>query len=820
MKKITALFLSAVISIISLLTPFYAFAADVAINKTNFPDAVFLNYVKQFDKNKDNKLSDAEIKAVTDIDITSYKYSNKNVSDLTGIKFFTALQSLTTSEIKLGTLDVSQNANLARVTCNGCSLTKLNLGTAKNLQSLSCNDNELETINLSNASKLILLSCTNNKIKAVNISNSRILKILVTDNNEFTSIKLPPSKSLELFSCRNNKITSLDVSANTGLKYFLCENNELSALDLSKNTALEMVSCYNNKLETVNLNGASNLKNLYCYNNKLDSIDVSGCQALEDFSCSNNNISSLNLNGASNLKTLFCYNNKLDSVDISGCQALEDFSCSNNNISSLNLSDNHSLQELNCSWNALQSLDVTKLEELKTLICSHNCISKLDVLNNTKLSWLDCSYNNLMYVNLENSAIASASYCSLETDEKEFSHYYDSEKKMPYIDLKKEGVEAEYLSRFTVLSSGEGDGFTYDKETGRIYLDIDRGVGKQRCYVEYDTKGGGQFWFYINIKHLLKTNQVQPSSCTEDGYVETRCAECSMTVRNPIKAKGHSFNAFVTPPTCTAQGYTEHKCSVCGYSYIDSYTDIIEHSWDEGVITKQPSYTATGIKLFTCTECGATKEETVPKHNTPTDEETEKAPVNKKIKKVNKIKTKSHSKTKSMEITFSPVKGALNYRIMYRRVGDKGWTGRWTNGKTSYTLKKLKANQLYEFRFAAYKIVNGQWQRGDYSVTSRRYYYKQKIKKAIAGKGAVTLKWTKDKKADGYLIYYSTKKSDLKGSTNKSTCVKVANKKVAVKTIKGLKSKKMYYFRIRSYKTKNGNTYYGELSKFKSIKTK
>lgn len=39
----------------------------------------------------------------------------------------------------------------------------------------------------------------------------------------------------------------------------------------------------------------------------------------------------------------------------------------------------------------------------------------------------------------------------------------------------------------------------------------------------------------------------------------------------------------------------------------------IEHSWDDGVITTEPTTTTTGVKTFTCTVCGETKEETVAK---------------------------------------------------------------------------------------------------------------------------------------------------------------------------------------------------------------
>ena len=44
----------------------------------------------------------------------------------------------------------------------------------------------------------------------------------------------------------------------------------------------------------------------------------------------------------------------------------------------------------------------------------------------------------------------------------------------------------------------------------------------------------------------------------------------------------HNYTTSVIEPTCTEQGYTTHTCS-CGDSYIDSYTDKIEHNYNAGV---------------------------------------------------------------------------------------------------------------------------------------------------------------------------------------------------------------------------------------------
>lgn len=69
---------------------------------------------------------------------------------------------------------------------------------------------------------------------------------------------------------------------------------------------------------------------------------------------------------------------------------------------------------------------------------------------------------------------------------------------------------------------------------------------------------------------------------------------------------------------------------------------------------------------------------------------------------------------------------------------------------------------------------------------------KAKITKAIKGKKKVSLKLKKVKDAKGYMIQYGTK-SNFKGAKTKYTT------KTKI-TIKKLKSKKKYYFRVKAYK--------------------
>ena len=99
-------------------------------------------------------------------------------------------------------------------------------------------------------------------------------------------------------------------------------------------------------------------------------------------------------------------------------------------------------------------------------------------------------------------------------------------------------------------------------------------------------------------------------TCTTDGEQVRKCSQCSETETKTLKATGHTPETVgAKPATCQKEGYTgDEKCKVC-HEILTEGTTIpkTQHSWDNGVITKAPSCTATGIKTFTCDNCGATK---------------------------------------------------------------------------------------------------------------------------------------------------------------------------------------------------------------------
>ena len=90
------------------------------------------------------------------------------------------------------------------------------------------------------------------------------------------------------------------------------------------------------------------------------------------------------------------------------------------------------------------------------------------------------------------------------------------------------------------------------------------------------------------------------------------------------------------------------------------------------------------------------------------------------------------------------------------------------------------------------------------------------IKSIVSGSRSFKINVKKVKKpATGYEVQYSLKKDFSK---KKSVWLKGVSK--TSKKIGGLKSKKKYYVRVRTYKTVDGTKYYSDWSKVKTVKTK
>ncbi|MBR6835711.1 MAG: hypothetical protein IKM72_06880, partial [Oscillospiraceae bacterium] len=185
----------------------------VAVNETNFPDANFRKYISDnIDKNHSGYLTDSEISNVEDINV-----NNLNISDLTGIKYFTSLYALECGRNNLTSLDVSGMPELSYLYCNDNKLSSLNISNC-DFNTLDCSGNNLSALTISKKGRLYFLNCSDNKIKTLDLSGQTGLSLLRCSNNGLTSLNITGCEKLSTLSISGNSISSIDLGSYPELK--------------------------------------------------------------------------------------------------------------------------------------------------------------------------------------------------------------------------------------------------------------------------------------------------------------------------------------------------------------------------------------------------------------------------------------------------------------------------------------------------------------------------------------------------------------------------------------------------------------------------
>ena len=113
---------------------------------------------------------------------------------------------------------------------------------------------------------------------------------------------------------------------------------------------------------------------------------------------------------------------------------------------------------------------------------------------------------------------------------------------------------------------------------------------------------------------------VKERSCS-CGYKETaKIDKLAHTIH--VKDKGTRVE-----PTCEKKGSITYKCTKCGEVMEVVELDATGHKWDAGKVTKEATETAEGVKTYTCSVCGKTKTEAIPKKEATTQEPPKKGDV-------------------------------------------------------------------------------------------------------------------------------------------------------------------------------------------------
>lgn len=338
----------------------YAGAAGIRIYEMNFPDENFRSYLLSQDYGQDGILTEAELKAVTEMDVTTLMISN-----LRGIEYFTELTKLYCQGNILFDLDVSKNTKLEVLGCDFNGLGSLDVSKNTALRILSCSVNGLKSLDLSANKALTNLDCCKNHISGdamtalVNslpgVTGGELVAFDDDDDNEITrdQVQIATGKGWKVK--RWSKGTLVDYAGFVPIAIDATNfpdekfRNYLLAKDYGKDGILNYTELKAVTEMDVSVMGISNLKGieyftalkvLICYINGLKSLDVSKNTALE---------------------VLSCWGCHLENLDVSKNTALIGLYCSYNSLTSLDVSTNTKLMSLNCYYNQISGADMTKL---------------------------------------------------------------------------------------------------------------------------------------------------------------------------------------------------------------------------------------------------------------------------------------------------------------------------------------------------------------------------------------------------------------------------------------------------------------------------
>lgn len=116
--------------------------------------------------------------------------------------------------------------------------------------------------------------------------------------------------------------------------------------------------------------------------------------------------------------------------------------------------------------------------------------------------------------------------------------------------------------------------------------------------------------------HNHKVIDTLNPTCVEKGWNEMAC-ECGDRYFEDIAAAGHKYAKTTVAASCENYGCTHYACTVCGDNYDKDVTNALGHAWGEWETVKEATTSAAGEKQSSCSRCGKTRSETIPKLDNP-----------------------------------------------------------------------------------------------------------------------------------------------------------------------------------------------------------
>ena len=284
---------------------------------------------------------------------------------------------------------------------------------------------------------------------------------------------------------------------------------------------------------------------------------------------------------------------------------------------------------------------------------------------------------------------------------------------------------------------------------------------------------GKLVYFITDSPNIKKTKDSSNSSKYNKEYAEYTFEMCI----------SHKWDAGVVTkePTYTSTGTKKYTCTNCGETKTETIAKLVctSHVWDGGVVTKAPTYTSAGTKEYTCVNCGTTKTSSIA------------------MLKLSKVAVKTAVSSTGIKISWTSEKNASGYYI-YRKSGKGQYAllKKVTGANTlAFTDTKVTSGVTYTYKVQAYRgnVVGAGTEEGRCFVGTAR------IKTANASNG-VKLAWNKVGGAGSYKIY-------RKAGTGAYSCIKTVNAAVVTYLDKTAKSGTTYTYLVKPYVGNNVGTY-------------
>ena len=326
---------------------------------------------------------------------------------------------------------------------------------------------------------------------------------------------------------------------------------------------------------------------------------------------------------------------------------------------------------------------------------------------------------------------------------------------------------------------------------------------------------GKLVYFITDSPNIKKTKDSSNSSKYNKEYAEYTFEMCI----------SHKWDAGVVTkePTYTSTGTKKYTCTNCGTTKTETIAKLecTEHKWNSGVVTKKPTYTSTGEKKYTCTNCGETKTETIAKlvctshvwdSGVVTKKPTYTSAGTKEYTCVNcgTTKTSSIAMLKLSKVTVKTAVSSTGIKISW--TSEKNASGYYIyrkSGKGQYALLK-KVTGANTLAFNDTKVTSGviytykvQAYKGTVvgagTEASRCFVGTAKAKTANESTG-IKLSWNKVGGARSYKIYKRI-------GTGKYTCIKTASSTTFTYLDKAVKAGTIYTYAVKPYIGRTAGTY-------------